>query len=116
MRWDRDALPLMDSSSRDRYPILLQALGSLVVRFSILEESIRDVIMLVSDSKGNVVPILTSGLPFKTLVEKFGAVCVESAPAYGSPDEIKAFCGLLHKINEDRNALVHSVWPSEPSD
>ena len=106
----------MDTDSPDQYPILLQALGSLVVRFSALEEFIRDVIMIASGSRDAAVPILTSRLPFKTLVEKFGAVCLEFGPVYGSPQDIKQFCSLLDKINDDRNELMHSVWPSEPSD
>jgi hypothetical protein len=105
----------MDTSSADGY-ILLQALGSLVVRFSALEEFLRDAIVMASGSRNPAVRILTSRLPFKTLVEKFGAVCIEFGPVYGSPEEIKQFCGLLDKINDDRNELTHSVWPSEPSD
>src|SRR5690349_22409429 len=55
----------MDTSSADGY-ILLQALGSLVVRFSALEEFLRDAIVMASGSRNPAVRILTSRLPFKT--------------------------------------------------
>ena len=89
---------------------LLQALGALVVNVSATEESLHDAIWLLSESENQAVHVLTARLSFRTLVEKFGAMCAELGTARVPLDEVRAFCGHLYTLNDRRNTIIHSAW------
>lgn len=95
---------------------LLRALGALVVNFSALEESLHDAVWVladVGDDDRNMVTInvLTAGLQFRTLVEKFGALCTEFKSRLCVPlTEAQEFCRLVLTLNDERNRYVHSAW------
>ena len=97
---------------RDR---LLHALGALVVNFSALEESLRDALWLLSGGDNQAINVLTAGLGFRNLVEKFGAVCRESDKLRTPVSDVEQFCGYLHSLNDERNQLIHSAWAIRPS-
>lgn len=102
----------MTPSTADEEAAFLQALGSLVVTFSHLEESLGDAIYLAAGGTGPVVSILTSGVSFNNLVKKFGMICVSVVPSLGTHSEIRELCAALNAANETRNRLIHSVWSS----
>jgi transposase len=99
-------MPTTSDSELD--PELLQALGEVVVRHSGLEEALRDAIFLEAKADKVIVNVLYSGLPFRTLVEKFGAVYFEHHPSHRS--QIDALCSQLQGLNDQRNTLIHSFW------
>jgi hypothetical protein len=102
----------MNSSSATEEDELLRALGSLVVNFSALEESLHDAIFIAAGGNDPVVSVLTSRMSFSTLVRKFGAVCVTVKPPLDASGDIQKFCNVLNAINEARNDLIHSAWSS----
>ena len=99
-------MPTTSESELD--PELLKALGEVVVRHSGLEEALRDAIFLEAKTDKVIVNVLYSGLAFRTLVEKFGAVYFE----HHSPQrkQIEQLCARLQDLNDQRNTLIHSFW------
>jgi len=87
-------------------------LGILVVNFAALEESLHDAIWLTAAPKSNmkVINVLTAGLPFRTLVEKFGALCKEVPGVRVPSADVTAFCSRLNELNQRRNEYIHSAW------
>ena len=102
----------MSPNSATEEANLLRALGSLVVNFSALEESIHDAIFMVVGGRDPVISALTSGMSFRTLVKKLGVVCVTVKPPLGSSPDIQKLCNVLDAINDARNDLIHSAWTS----
>jgi hypothetical protein len=92
-------------------PELLKALGAVVVRHAALEEALRDALWLQAETDKVVVHVLFSGLTFRTLVEKFGAVYYEHHPT--AREEIERLCGHLLSLNDRRNTFIHSFWSSQ---
>lgn len=90
---------------------LLLALGTLLVAFSKLEETLRFVIGRKFGEAESRCLALTTGLTFRVLVDKFGAIYRDLPLRRGATSEdITAFCAHLSKINDDRNRLVHAIW------
>jgi hypothetical protein len=89
---------------------LARALGALVINFAFLEEALHDAILITSGCPVGAVNVLTAGLQFRTLVEKFGALCADAANLRVPKPEVEAYCKHLLTLNERRNALVHSAW------
>ncbi len=98
--------------SPDQRNALYSALGILVVNFAALEESLHDAIVLALDGKAEMpsVNLLTAGLSFRTLVEKLGATCRSSKGLRVSLAALDTFLAHLNKLNEQRNAMIHSAW------
>lgn len=89
---------------------VLKALGALVVNVAAMEESLHDSIMLLAGPESAAIGVLTAGLNFRTLVEKFGALCVELKTHRGAVEDVKAYCKHLNDLNDKRNVIVHSAW------
>src|SRR5438128_1219794 len=91
---------------------LFRALGILVVNFAALEESLHDAIWLTAAPANDmkVINVLTAGLPFRTLVEKFGALCIEAPELRVEKSDVAAFCSHLNDLNQRRNEYIHSAW------
>jgi|SRR6266699_2507802 len=90
---------------------LFRALGILVVNFAALEESLHDAIWVtVPANEMKSINVLTAGLPFRTLVEKFGALCMEAPNLRVPKSEVDAFCAHLNNLNQKRNEYIHSAW------
>ena len=89
---------------------VLKALGALVVNVAAMEESLHDAIMLLAGTENAAIGVLTAGLNFRTLVEKFGALCLELGTHRGTVDDVKGYCRHLNELNDKRNAIVHSAW------
>lgn len=97
-----------DTNSQDQ---LLYALGTLVVNFSALEESLHDaIVLLATECNMATVNVLTAGLRFPTLVEKFGALCNGAAEPRVPPTDVHEYCKFVLGLNEERNRYVHSAW------
>ena len=103
-----------DTNSQDQ---LLYALGTLVVNFSALEESLHDaIVLLAKECDMATVNVLTAGLQFRTLVEKFGALCTEAAELRVPPTDVHEYCKFVLGLNDERNRYVHSAWGIAPKD
>ena len=103
-----------DTNSQDQ---LLYALGALVVNFSALEESLHDaIVLLAKECDMATVNVLTAGLQFRTLVEKFGALCTEAAELRVPPTDVHEYCKFVLGLNDERNRYVHSAWGIAPKD
>ena len=89
---------------------LLAALGELVVAFSQLEASLHDSIWFLSGSSDQSATILTHGMSYRVLIDKFCALYSIRWP--GSPDAkaILDFGGTLGALGEERNTMIHSFW------
>ena len=97
-----------DTNSLDQ---LLHALGALVVNFSALEESLHDaIVLLATECNMATVNVLTAGLHFPTLVEKFGALCTGVAEPRVPPTDVHEYCKFVLGLNEERNRYIHSAW------
>ncbi len=84
-------------------------LGDMVLSFSSLEESLRDVIWLVVGLEGIEVRVLTHRMPFSRLVEKFRELFGLRYPK-SDTDALGKFCAALRKAATDRNDLIHALW------
>lgn len=82
------------------------------MNFAALEESLHDAIWLASapGSEMKVINVLTAGLSFRTLVDKFGAVCMEATDLRVPKEDVAAFCGRLNDLGQRRNEYIHSAW------
>ena len=89
---------------------LARALGALVINFAFLEEALHDAILITTGCPLGVVNVLTAGVQFRALVEKFGALCADATDLRVPKADVEAFCRRLVALNEQRNALVHSAW------
>jgi hypothetical protein len=88
---------------------LATALGALVINFAALEESLHDAIWAVAGGSP-AVSVLTAGLPFRTLVEKFAALRRDVPLPSVPQSQVEAYCAGLLNLNDRRNKLVHSSW------
>ena len=65
-------------------------------------------------TRSPAIPVLTAGLAFRTLVEKFGAVwhdCALAPATSGISDaDLADICKDLNALNDERNSLIHSTW------
>src|SRR2546428_12222651 len=86
------------------------ALGTLVVNVSAMEESLHDAIYVLSGGNNVAIGVLTAGLSFRQLVERFGALCFELKTCRLPPDDIKKYCAHLDALNDKRNLMIHSAW------
>ncbi|MDB4883283.1 MAG: hypothetical protein JWL95_2049 [Gemmatimonadetes bacterium] len=89
---------------------VVTALGELVLSVSWLEETLHDAIWLLSGADNRAVQILTAGLPFRTLIEKLGAIAVDLRTSTVPADDVIAYCKHLDALNERRNTIIHSAW------
>jgi hypothetical protein len=88
----------------------LQALGTFLVAFSELEETLHFAIANVFAEAETRAYALTAGLSFRTLVEKFGAVYQDTPRRNSAPGDVREFCRHLGTLNDERNQLVHAIW------
>jgi hypothetical protein len=88
---------------------LYVALGRLVVCFTQLEESLQHAIWVTLGQLDGVRPLIT-GLTFKTLAEKFGAVYAEGGLSQPPHSDVVGLCAHLVRLNDERNSLIHSAW------
>ena len=95
---------------------LLEALGTLLVSFSELEESLHFAIAFTFAPAEQRAYCLTAGLPFRTLVEKFGALYHDLPRRKVTSEDVTSFCAVLNTLNEQRNQLVHAIWLSGEGD
>lgn len=102
----------MRSSTAEEEAAFLQALGLLVVTFGALEDSLRDAILIGAGGQDQMIPMLTAGMAFRALIDKFGAMCVCTRPPLRTSADIQPLCNVLNAINDDRNRLVHATWTS----
>jgi hypothetical protein len=89
---------------------LFESLGRLLVQFAGLEESLHDGIVVASDGHFKAINILTAGLRFRDLVDKFAALAMQRRRPEVSETDLGEFAAALRAVNEERNRLVHSAW------
>jgi hypothetical protein len=89
---------------------ILQALGTLLMSATELEETLRFVIADEFTQHADSARSLIAGMSFGTLVEKFGALYQNRFAPPDGPDEIRAFTLHLHDLYLRREALVHAIW------
>jgi hypothetical protein len=76
---------------------LARAIGVLIINVSALEESLRDGIRLTL-GQGEEIDVLAAGLPFRTLVEKFGALLFRLGTAKVPREEVQELCKHLDRF------------------
>jgi hypothetical protein len=97
-----------DSSMNAREDVIF-ALGALVVNAASAEEGLRDAIYPIADEH-DAVNVLTAGLPFRALVDKFGALCKQTGRARLPIEDVHAFCNALNGLYDERNVAIHSAY------
>ena len=90
-------------------PELRSELGGLVLSFSLLEESLRDVIWMIVGLDGLETHVLTYRMPFSRLVEKFKDLFALRYPSYDT-EALGQFCNALGRAADERNDLIHALW------
>jgi hypothetical protein len=88
---------------------LYVALGRLVFCFTQIEESLQHAIWVTLGRLDGVRPLIT-GLTFRSLTEKFGAVYAERGLARPAHSDVAALCAHLLRLNDECNTLIHSAW------
>jgi hypothetical protein len=89
---------------------IVNALGALVVNASAMEESLHDAIWVLSGGNNVAIGVLTAGLSFRYLVDKFGALCTELKTCRLPREDVAKYCAHLHALNDERNLMIHSAW------
>ena len=85
---------------------IVAALGTLVINVAALEESLHDAIQVLSGINNVSIGVLTAGLSFRQLVERFGALCFELKTCRVPVDEVRKYCAHLDALNDNRNLLI----------
>jgi hypothetical protein len=89
---------------------ILQALGTLLLSRSELEETLHFVIADEFTQHADAARALLAGLPFRGLIERFEAVYRDRFPSPGGPEEIHSFGQQLEELERRRDALIHTIW------
>ena len=90
--------------------VLYRALGHLVFIFSHLDEGLHQAIKMRCGLREEV-SILTSGLRFPELVDRFRLLFADfEHPAPSTERGVSALCKELIALNEERNRQMHSTW------
>ena len=89
---------------------ILQALGTLLLSYSELEETLRFVIADEFTQHADADHTLIAEMPFCALVEKFGALYQDRLPPPESRGDIRAFSLRLSDLHDRRDELVHATW------
>lgn len=101
---------MFDERYTDHDPEFVRGLGELTMQFANLEEFLREAIGELSATTDAVGEILTAGLSFPTLVDKYFSLCLHWLPEHASRKRLDEFRIRLQRINERRNAMIHCVW------
>jgi hypothetical protein len=88
---------------------LYLALGTLVFNFGLLEEALRHGLLAAFDNSDDARLVLT-GLSFRQLVERFGAIHARFRYEPGGALGVAPLCAMLGKLNEERNREIHATW------
>jgi hypothetical protein len=94
----------------DHNPAFISALGRLTIDFSALEEMLREKIWWILGGNEERAQIVTVGLSFQVLVEKWAALFAQKFDHLLLPEPASKLRSLLLSINERRNRLVHAMW------
>ncbi len=100
----------MSDAGRNAPSDLAEALGRLVISFSSLEESLHDGIWKVAGLMTPEVRLLTTGMNFHRLVEKFELLYEERSGRQKGLEPVADLCQLLQKLRGERNDLIHGMW------
>jgi hypothetical protein len=88
---------------------LLLALGRLVFEFGLLDEALHRALWIAL-GQSDEVRILTSGLRFPELVDRFEAIFAPYRNPITGAMGVREECVRLRTLNADRNREVHAVW------
>ena len=108
------AIPTSGNLESDRFddydPAFVSALGRLTIDFSSLEEMLRESIWWILGGNEERAQIMTSGLSFQVLLEKWAALFAQKFDHLLLPEPASKLRIQLLSINERRNRLVHAMW------
>jgi hypothetical protein len=88
---------------------LLVALGRVVLEFGLLDEALHDALWFATDQRDET-RVLTSGLRFPQLVERFEALYATFRDPVSGRGGVSELCAHLNSLNTDRNREMHAVW------
>lgn len=92
-----------------------QALGRLVVEFGRFETSLGCAVgYLANPKEPRVGQILVAQLSFKARLAVFAVLYPERMASGGNQDKLKYFVSTAHRVEEQRNLLIHSFYRSGP--
>lgn len=103
-----DDLAAQEPNAEPREELFL-ALGHLVFAFGQLDEVLHDAMWMALGRRSET-RILTSGLRFPQLVERFRAIYADFHDPISGSEGVAELCTELNALNEERNREVHSVW------
>ena len=78
--------------------------------FGSLEEDVREAIWWILGGNEERAQIMTAGLSFSVLVEKFAALFAQKFDHLLMPAGVAKLRADFTSINERRNRLVHALW------
>ena len=88
---------------------LYRALGHVVFAFGQLDEALHDALWMALGKKDEC-RILTSGMRFPQLVERFRAIYSRFSNEGSGESGVDAICGELTQLNQERNRDIHALW------
>ena len=92
----------------------LARLGECIVQFQHMENFLAVCISAMIGPSRKVGEIVTTEMSFRARVATFGALFTHSLKSDSLPQDITELISRLHWAEQQRNALVHSLWdPSE---
>lgn len=89
---------------------VLHALGTLLVAFSELEETMHFALTHPFGERMELASVLASATMFKQSIAKFGSLYRALRLRNDASEQVKGFCDELEKLNDRRNELVHAIW------
>lgn len=99
---------------------LLEPIGELTVNFAMLESTLKHGIELLLFPDGDdgwsqqTAAIVTSEISFRRLVDLFQSL-VRHRCSEADADIAKALCADMYRVEERRNAIIHSHWAVDAS-
>ncbi|MHB8390840.1 MAG: hypothetical protein ACYDBH_14870 [Acidobacteriaceae bacterium] len=91
-------------------------LGECIVQFQRIEDTIAVCISAMVGRSRKVGEILTAEMSFRARVSTFGALFAHSLKSETLPEDIVELISRLHWAEQQRNALIHSLWDASESD
>lgn len=94
-------------------PELLQRLGLIVVRWSLIEGWVADLFVRMTGGDGGSMMVVTSNVSQSTLIGWIRTLLDSSQTHIYDADKIRNVLTEIDDIRIERNALVHGIWTTE---
>ncbi len=88
----------------------LKNLGNCIAQFQIMEEVLSLSISAMIGRSKSIGRIVTSEMPFKAKIAVYRALFIYHYESSNLPKQIKELISRVYWAEQERNAIVHSIW------